>query len=191
MKKLRLTMLAGILALGASSAGANEFKEPLENLAKTEINALLNNAAVISAVAAQNQKHANLDQPDIDKLDKQWRAEVGDGSGPLISEVLKNTLSAYLQSRKEAAGGLFTEIFVMDNKGLNVGQSDVTSDYWQGDEAKWKKTYLAGATAVHIGDVELDESTQTYQSQVSVSIVDPASGTVIGAATFGVDVSAL
>ena len=36
-----------------------------------------------------------------------------------------------------------------DNKGLNVGQSDVTSDYWQGDEAKWKKSYKMGAGAVH------------------------------------------
>jgi uncharacterized phage infection (PIP) family protein YhgE len=38
---------------------------------------------------------------------------------------------------------------VKDNKGLNVGQSDVTSDYWQGDEAKWKKSYKMGAGAVH------------------------------------------
>ncbi len=191
MNKFQLTVIAGALALASATASANEFKEPLENLAKTEISALLANEAVISAVSAQNSKNAALDQAGIDKLDKQWRAEVGNGDGPLISEVLKNALSAYLQERKDAAGGLFTEIFVMDNKGLNVGQSDVTSDYWQGDEAKWKKTFLAGAAAVHISDVELDESTQTYQSQVSVSITDPASGAVIGAATFGVDVSAL
>jgi hypothetical protein len=41
---------------------------------------------------------------------------------------------------------------------MNVGQSDVRSDCWQGDEAKWQQTYLKGADAIHIGEVEFDES---------------------------------
>ena len=77
----------------------------------------------------------------------------------------------------------------MDAQGLNVAQSDVTSDYWQGDEAKWQETYNTGN--VHIGDVELDESTQTYQAQVSLPIFDPESNAVIGAATFGVNLELL
>ena len=79
----------------------------------------------------------------------------------------------------------------MDNKGLNVGQSDVTSDYWQGDEAKWKKTFLVGPDAVFIDKVEEDESTQQFQSQVSLSIVDPTTKNVIGAVTIGIDVEVL
>ncbi|PJK31437.1 hypothetical protein [Minwuia thermotolerans] len=184
------TALAAALALAALPAAANEFRAPLEQLARGEIRNIVSDATVVAAINAQNQKTAGLGQTDIDGLDKKWRAEV-DGGGEMISEVLANNLSGYLKARKEAAGGQFTEIFVMDGKGLNVGQSDVTSDYWQGDEAKWKETFLAGADSIHIGDVELDESTQTYQSQVSVPIVDPASGAVIGAATFGVDVSSL
>ena len=107
---------------------------------------------------------------------------------PLIASVLANSLSAYLKDVKADAAGLYTEIFVMDDKGLNVGQSDVTSDYWQGDEAKWKKTFLAGADGLLIDEVEFDESSQTYQSQVSVAIVDPTTGKSIGAVTVGVDV---
>ena len=79
----------------------------------------------------------------------------------------------------------------MDDKGLNVAQSSVTSDYWQGDEAKWQKTFQAGPNAYHIGDVEEDESTQMFQSQVSYAITDPASGKVIGAITVGVNVEEL
>ena len=82
-------------------------------------------------------------------------------------------------------------VFVMDGKGLNVGQSDVTSDYWQGDEAKWQDTYSNGKGAVHISELEEDESTQTLQSQVSVTVVDPESGKAIGAVTFGVNVENL
>ena len=77
----------------------------------------------------------------------------------------------------------------MDNKGLNVGQSDVTSDYWQGDEAKWQKTFSVGPTAVFVDKVEKDESTQKFQTQVSISIVD--GGAAIGAVTVGLDVEML
>ena len=109
----------------------------------------------------------------------------------MIDAVLGNALSGYLRQQKDSAGGLVTEVFVMDNRGLNVGQSDVTSDYWQGDEAKWQKTYSAGPNAIFVDEVEMDESTQTFQSQLSMSIVDPATGEVIGAITVGINVDAL
>ena len=79
----------------------------------------------------------------------------------------------------------------MDDRGLNAGQSDVTSDYWQGDEAKWQKTFKAGADAVFVDVVEKDESTQQLQVQVSVSIKDPETGKVIGAVTLGINVDQL
>jgi hypothetical protein len=109
----------------------------------------------------------------------------------MIDAVLGNALSQFLQQQQGAAGGVVTEIFVMDNRGLNVGQSEITSDYWQGDEAKWQKTYQAGADALFIDEVEMDESTQAFQSQLSMSIVDPASGEVIGAITVGINIDAL
>lgn len=145
---------------------------------------------VIEAVKAQNAKHASLTQDKIDALDKQWRAETKASAKPLISEVTGNALSAYLRKKEAESQGLVTEIFVMDNKGLNVGQSDVTSDYWQGDEAKWQKTYPAGPNAVFVDKVEQDESTQKFQTQVSMTVVD-GSGAAIGAVTVGLDVEML
>lgn len=79
----------------------------------------------------------------------------------------------------------------MDNKGLNVAQSDITSDFWQGDEAKWQNTFLKGPGAFDIGEVEEDESTQMFQSQISYTVTDPATGNAIGAITVGVNVDAL
>ena len=146
--------------------------------------------AVVEAVNAQNAKHASLTPEKILELDKQWRAETKASAKPLINEVMGNPLSAYLKKKEAESKGLVTEIFVMDNKGLNVGQSDVTSDYWQGDEAKWQKTFSVGPNAVFVDKVEQDESTQKFQTQVSVSIVD-AAGAVIGAVTVGLDVEML
>ena len=49
---------------------------------------------------------------------------------------------------------------------------------------------MKGPDAVHVSEVEFDESSQTYQMQVSMSVTDPASGAVIGAVTFGLDAQA-
>lgn len=147
--------------------------------------------ALIEAVRAQNTANAGLSQADIDALDTQWRAEIGTGATPTIDAVVGSAASAYLRERIEAGSGLFTEVFVMDALGLNVASASVTSDYWQGDEAKYSETYLVGPEAVHVGEVERDESTMTYQVQISITLSDPDTGEAIGAATFGVDAEAL
>lgn len=172
-------------------AMANEFAVPIKKLASSQIQGWLKDPVLVNAVKAQNAKHASLAQGDIDAMDKKWRAETGASDQPMIKAVMSNGLSKFLMEKKEGSQGLYTEIFVMDNKGLNVGQSDVTSDYWQGDEAKWKKTYSAGAGSMHISDVKKDESTQTFQSQLSLPVVDPANNQVIGAITLGINVEQL
>jgi hypothetical protein len=163
----------------------------MTDFAKNTVKQWISDNTVIQAVKAQNAKHAGLSQSDIDNMDKDWRSQTDASSKPMIDAVLGNALSQFLQQQQGAAGGVVTEIFVMDNRGLNVGQSEVTSDFWQGDEAKWQKTYQAGADALFIDEVEMDESTQAFQSQLSMSIVDPASGEVIGAITVGINIDAL
>jgi hypothetical protein len=178
--------------LFASAAWASDAHvAPMTDFAKSTVKQWISNNTVIQAVKAQNAKHAGLSQADIDNMDKDWRSQTDASSKPMIDAVLSNALSGFLREQQGAAGGLVTEVFVMDNRGLNVGQSDVTSDYWQGDEAKWQKTYQAGADAIFIDEVEMDVSTQTFQSQLSMSIVDPASGEVIGAITVGINIDAL
>jgi hypothetical protein len=188
-----LTSVAAVatVSLLSTSVVADEYSAALEKLANGDIRSWAQDPAVISAIKEQNKKSADLQQSDIDKLDKDWRAETKGGDMPMINSVLSNELSGYLKGVKEKSQGTYTEIFVMDMKGLNVGQSDVTSDYWQGDEAKWEKSYGAGPKGVLIDDVEFDDSSQTYQSQVSISIVDPDSNQTIGAVTVGVNVEAL
>ena len=186
-------VISGVVAmLFASAAWASDAHvAPMTDFANSTVKQWISNPTVIQAIKAQNAKHAGLSQADIDNMDKDWRAQTDASSKPMIDAVLGNALSSYLREQQGAAGGMVTEVFVMDNRGLNVGQSDVTSDYWQGDEAKWQKTYQAGPNAIFVDDVEMDESTQTFQSQLSMSIVDPATGEVIGAITVGVNVDAL
>ena len=106
-----------------------------------------------------------------------------------MNKVSGNPLSAWLKKKKEEAGGKIAEAFVMDAKGLNVGLSDLTSDYMQGDEGKHQKTFGAGPDAIFIDEVEFDESSGAFQSQLSATISD--GGTPIGAITIGVNVEKL
>jgi hypothetical protein len=177
--------------LFASPVLADDPVKEVDNYVKNNLVSWLGDKVVIAALKQQNEKHASLSEEEIKKLDKQWRAEVDAAQKPMIDGVLKNELSAFLAKKKSEAKGVITEIFVMDSKGLNVGQSDVTSDYWQGDEAKWQKTFQVGPEAVFFDKIEKDESTQTLQMQVSVSIKDPETGKVIGAATVGINVDEL
>lgn len=182
--------VAGTITLTTAHA-AGEHVAPAMDFAKANISQWAANSHLIKAIQAQNVRHSVLTQSQIENLDRQWRAEVGADHRPLIEEILGRPVSIFLASIKKQHHGTVMEVFVMDNRGLNVAQSDVTSDYWQGDEAKFKKTYPAGPDAVFVDEVEMDESTQTFQSQVSMSIKDPATNAVIGAITVGLNVDAL
>lgn len=191
MRNYSRSILVAALAVIALPAYAQDISGPAHELAESQIRDWISDPMVINAVKRQNAKNIGLTQAEIDKLDKQWRAETGASSRPLIDSVLGNPLSKHLRSLKASGKGLFTEIFVMDDKGLNVGQSDVTSDYWQGDEEEWQAAYDGGPGSVHVSEVEHDESTQTFQAKIILPIVDPATHMVIGSAAVGVDVEQL
>lgn len=182
----RRTLTATIAAaLLAAPAMASDPQATAADFVRRTVGDVLHSPQVIEAIRAQNERHAALTEAEVIELDNRWRA----GDEALIDGALHNDLSKFLAELVAQHQGAFSEIFVMDNKGLNVGQSSRTSDYWQGDEAKWKETYLVGPDATHVSEIEEDESTQTFQVQVSLPIVD--GGHPIGAITLGVDVEHL
>jgi hypothetical protein len=185
--------IAASATTGSAPANAanSDYKQTIEQQVVPKVRAFIADRRVADAIIAQNARFAGLSQSNIEKMDKEWRAETASGSGKLVNAVLSNELSQYLAGVQQDGQGLYTEIFVMDNKGLNVGQSGLTSDYWQGDEAKWQDTYGKGAGSMLIDEVEFDESTQTFQSQLSLPVTDPVTGEVIGAVTVGVNVDLL
>jgi len=156
-----------------------------------EVKKLLVQPVTVISIGASNDAHAKIDQGGIDALDKEWRAETKAEQQPLIAEMLSSPLSNYLLYLQAQSAGLYTEMFVMDDKGLNVGQSSVTSDYWQGDEGKYQKTFQVGADAVFIDEAEFNDDTRTWRAQVNFTVVDPQSGKPIGAATIEMNLTEL
>ena len=189
MKKLLLTTLAA--STFATSGIANDYEPAMRAFLEAEINSWALEPILVDAINTQNLVTHDYDQSRIDALDQAWRAEIGFSDAPTINPVITNSAADFLRERIAASGGRITEIFVMDNHGLNVAASSITSDYWQGDEAKFTQTHGVGSDAVHFGDIEFDESSQTYQGQISLTIIDPDTGEIIGAMTVGVDAEAL
>ena len=152
---------------------------------------LLGQPVTVISIGASNDGHAKIDQAGIDALDKEWKAETKAEKQPLIAEMLSSPLSNYLLYLQAQSAGLYTEMFVMDDKGLNVGQSSVTSDYWQGDEGKYQKTFQVGPEAIFIDEAEFNDGDKTWRAQLNFTVVDPQSGKPIGAATIEMNLTEL
>ena len=189
--KRPLAFLAAAFALGATTLQANEFEPAMRSYLETEVLTWASDPVIIARLHTQNAAHAAITQAEIDAMDAAWRREVGAGSTPTIDPVVNNAASEFLRQHVAGSVGIISEIFVMDAHGLNAASSGITSDYWQGDEAKFQQTYGVGPDAVHFGEVEFDESSQSYQAQVSITIRDPGTGNAIGAMTIGLNAEAL
>ncbi len=182
-------LIATVLLFGPAGAETDIRTAAVADYIEANVRPWLDEPAIINAILAQNGAHARLGKAGIEMLDARWRAELSSTTRPMIEAQLSNPLSLYLKGRQRAAEGVITEIFVMDNRGLNVGQSDITSDYWQGDEAKWQKSF--GEGVLYIEEAARDDSTQLMQAQASLPILDPQTGAVIGAITVGINLDAL
>ncbi len=188
---MRFLPAAAAAALLTVPAAANEFAPAIQAYYETEISTWADDPVILAAIRAQNHRTAGYSDAQILALDEEWQAQVGAPASEIIRGVLENPAADYLRARLETAGGAITEIFVMDARGLNVAASGVTSDYWQGDEAKFRETFGKGRAALHISEVEFDESSQTFQSQLSFAILDPATQEPLGAITVGLNAEQL
>ncbi len=191
MYRFQAPIIAGLYSVFFSlSAICQPTNELIDDVLVSEAKNWLSAPVVEIALGAQNRRYRGLDQAEIDRLDRQWRNEREAENQPLIAATLNNPLSTYLTQIQALSGGLYTEIFVVDSNGLNAGQSSITSDFWQGDEAKFQKTYEVSADAIFIDEPEQHEGTRTWRAQLNFTLVD-RSGNSHGAATVEINLTEL
>ncbi|WP_339760271.1 hypothetical protein [uncultured Hoeflea sp.] len=187
-KSIFAAAVVGLMVLPASAQTAKPSTESLITPSMVEeMRQWIETDIVRIAIQAQNARLQKQTQDQIDALDKQWVAERESDDKPLIAATLSNPLSIYLTRLQGQSLGLYAEIFVMDQNGLNVGQSSITGDYWQGDEAKFQKTYDVSADALFIDEPEWDEDNKIWRSQVSFTLTDADKS--IGAVTMEVNLT--
>jgi hypothetical protein len=115
------------------------------------------------AIVARNRTAETADE--IHRRDEEWIKNPG---YPLRKQLTQNECAARLKAlvRDDA---FVVEAFLMDERGGIVCSTVETQDYWQGDEAKWKKTYGEGK-AVFLDEPALDTNTETFAVQLSVVV---------------------
>jgi len=138
----------------------------------------------------QQRKHPvfNLTKQEIEKEDEKWRQAFVSDNYAYRNRFIDSSLSSYLSTEKKISEGLITEIFVTDARGLNVAVSDITSDYWQGDEDKFTQAFAKPSNSLFFDVIRYDESTRHFQSHISVSLYDAKGKEPLGVMVIGVDI---
>jgi hypothetical protein len=115
------------------------------------------------AVAAKNAQGET--QAAIERKDAEWIASAGQ------RKALTGSPCAERLRKMTGADPLVVEAILMDEHGANVCISRETSDYWQGDEAKWQKAFVEGRDPF-VDEPAFDASAATYAIQLSVPVTE-------------------
>lgn len=183
---LAVAVLIGLGLIAYQGYRANQ----ATNAAIAEITRLSGNRDLIDAILVQNAQTYRLKPNDIAALDRQYQADVKTQSG-IATELMARPASVMLKDYVERAQDRIVLIMLMDKAGLNVADSRLTHDYWQGDEEKFTQTLPLGAGAVHWGKAERDDVTGRIMHIVARTVIDPKTGEPIGAIAIGYDKLAL
>lgn len=137
-----------------------------------QVRPMVETPLVLKAIAEQNAKFGNVSEMDMRVLDETYRSEVDQHQLHMVTLLLDKSVSHYLKARQDTSQGAILEFFVTDSHGLNVGQSTVTADYWQGDEEKYLRTFANSSREIFIDRAERNDSTQILETQASFVVMD-------------------
>ena len=136
----------------------------------------------------RNLKSRRFIQQEITECDKKWAQKFMQNNFSYSNELIDQELSAQLREIEKQSQDVLTEIIVTDARGLNIAISDMTSDYWRGDEEKFTAAFSKPANTMHFGEINYDESTKRFQLQISVPLYSAEKLEPLGVMVLGVDV---
>ena len=131
-------------------------------------------------IALSNAQFENMSDPNsyIAQIDRDW---TNGADLPIIRELTNNKLAQNFQSKRRYYQNkygypLLGEIFITNRFGVNVAQTNRTTDYYQADEEWWQ---VARKDGLFVGDVNYDESSGTFSTEIAARI-DDANGNFAG-----------
>lgn len=180
--------MIGLIAVPLGAAGQTEISESeLQDLLRVKVRTVQHMALNPLLVRAVRQQNASgLTPEEINRRDKAWRST--EELTPFKLSLQTSPAGEFLKQQVQRSSS-FNEAFLTDDQGANVAAYPATSDYWQGDEAKWIESFNGGNGRIFIGDLELDESTNTVAAQISAPVLDR--GETIGVLVVGVTINYL
>ena len=138
--------------------------------------ALLGRVPDVRRAAAAGNGQPN-DPKRVAELDSLWQKDATTAAGKI--GLLTSPASQFLTDLVKN-DSIYREVLVTDRYGRLVAASNVTSDYFQGDEAWWRNAYDNGHGRVSVSDVRRDESANVYAFDIAVPVVNPGSNELAG-----------
>ena len=166
LRKITFSNQQAIVHLMANSIG-----EMIESEVK-ELEAYVASPSIWGAVIRDtNFKYAKIPAKDrpgyFANKDKEWARSSADS--PAVSMYINTQLSLRLKKFAETKGNI-AEVFFTDRYGALVVASEKTSDFYQADEEWWQKTFNRGRGGIFIGEMEFDESSNSWSITIAVPV---------------------
>jgi hypothetical protein len=156
-----IAAVAALLLQASSGSLVKQVASARVALAQT----MARDADLLAAVRAKNAEKETAEE--VQRKDKEWTSR---RDSPLRKALVSSPCAQRLR-QLIAPDSMVVEAILMDDHGANVCVSKETTDYWQGDEPKWQKTFKEGVD-VFVDEPAFDESAQAFAVQLSVPVSD-------------------
>lgn len=121
--------------------------------------------------------------------DQLWKANMPRNTPVLAKRLAGRRHSRLLEQWQEPRATLVNEAFITDWQGAIAAASQPTSDFWQGDEAKFRALLGTTPDTIVMEPLRYDASTRRFQVMVSRQVRNQH-GQFAGVVVLGVDVEA-
>lgn len=125
---------------------------------------------------------------DILLLDNQWQAVAPYSHSPLAGDIRALEASGILREFAAEHRDLVTEIMLTNSLGTLVAMSQLTSDFWQGDENKFRNLTDVSPEDLYLSPIRFDESTGRFQVTVSHPVIFDSAPSLAGVLVIGLDI---
>ena len=142
-----------------------------------QIETLAREKRIVEAARRSNLENRDLSSAQIEELDDLWRRS--EETSDLIHRFLSNEQADLLRDFQKDNEG-FPEIFLTDNRGLIVAETNRTSDYYQADEGWWVRAFDEGRGKSYFGEIEYDDSAQSVAIALYVPVREREAESAIG-----------
>jgi hypothetical protein len=181
-----LLLVTALLCLPASAA---DYTHDLNEFINIEMKPWVSSDIVIDSLNKQNEEQAALLESNLLVMDNNWRSEYRKVNQPTIGPVLASELSQFLKKKAVEGEGVYTELIIVDAKGLNIAQTVISENYYNAGKPRWEKTFRAKSYAPYISEIYYSDETSKFQVEVSFLIV--SDGQPVGIVVAGIDVEQL
>lgn len=148
-----------------------------------EMNSMLDVSQIIEAGPRQES------YTDVMTIDSQWQALAPLATPEMAETILALPGSRALHAWQQSHQGLVTEVMLVNDMGTLAAMSQLTSDYWQGDEPKFQKVIDNRNTApghdrpLYLSPIRYDKSAARFQVTASTPVLpangEPAIGVIV------------